>query len=260
MIDKTNPTPLHFQIKEELREEIMSGVWSNGENFPTDKQLIEKYEVSSTTIRRAVSELVNEGLLERRPGKGTFVRTIGVEEKLVRLTGFFEEILERGAIPTAKILRMGFIPITEELFDSFPRLETFEGAEIFCVEKVQCMNGEPIMYVKSFWEASVGRVFLDRDLSEVGLYQVLDENNIVLEEADQFISAAIANKPVAKELKVDEGSAVLVMERLTYTDNRPLEYSYNYVRADRYNYRVKVSRDRTINSGGVLQVSEVEEK
>lgn len=258
MIDKSNPTPLHFQIKEDLRKQIMSGHWSNGENFPTDKQLIENYQVSSTTIRRAVSELVNEGLLERRPGKGTFVRSNGVGEKLVRLTGFFEEIKERGAVPTAKIIRLGIVPVTNELLDSYPRLEVLEGSEIFCIEKVQCMNNEPIIYVKSFWESNVGRVFMNRDLSELGLYQVLEENNIVLEEADQFIGATIADEVVAKELGVPRGSAILVMERITYTDNRPIEYSYNYVRADRYHYMVKVSRDRTINGGGVLQVSEIQ--
>ncbi|AEG62052.1 GntR family transcriptional regulator [Desulforamulus ruminis] len=258
MIDKTNPTPLHFQIKEDLRNQIMSKRWSNGETFPTDKQLIEKYQVSSTTIRRAVSELVNEGLLERRPGKGTFVRMNGVEEKLVRLTGFFEEILERGAVPTAKIVQLGLVPVTEELLDSFPRLTVFDDNEIFCVEKIQCMNGDPIMYVKSFWQAPVGQLFMNRDLSEVGLYQVLEDNNILLEEADQFIGAAIADELVAKELEVPLGSAILVMERIAYSSNRPLEYSYNYVRADRYHYSVKVSRNKTVNSGGILQVSEID--
>ena len=102
--------PLHSQIKLELETQLKDGRWKAGDLFPTDKQLMEQYNVSSTTVRRAIYELVKDGWLVRRSGKGTFVRKDMVED-LNRLTGFFEEMEAKGIKASAQVLKTEIITI-----------------------------------------------------------------------------------------------------------------------------------------------------
>lgn len=71
---KSAPIQLHYQLANELRNYIQSGSWNIGDLFPTDREIMEKYKVSATTVRRAVKQLVEEGWIERQPGKGTFIK------------------------------------------------------------------------------------------------------------------------------------------------------------------------------------------
>ena len=89
-ISDLDSLPLHSQIKLDLETQLKNGRWKAGDLFPTDKQLMEHYNVSSTTVRRAIYELVQEGWIVRRSGKGTFVRKNMVED-LNKLTGFLKK-------------------------------------------------------------------------------------------------------------------------------------------------------------------------
>jgi len=92
---KSAPIQLHYQLANELRNYIQSGSWNIGDLFPTDREIMEKYKVSATTVRRAVKQLVEEGWIERQPGKGTFIKKEPIKEELGKLTGFFEEMTIR---------------------------------------------------------------------------------------------------------------------------------------------------------------------
>ena len=118
--------PLHYRITQELRNKLQQGYWKPGDLFPTDKQLMEQYDVSSTTVRRANYELVQEGWLERKPGKGTFVKNQMVEN-LRKLTGFFEEIKAKGMVPSAEIIKSEIVTVGEHLLQEIPLLKDFNA-------------------------------------------------------------------------------------------------------------------------------------
>lgn len=96
LINKDVPVQLHYQLTNALREYIQKGQWNIGDLFPADRELMEQYNVSATTVRRAVKQLVNEGWLARKPGKGTFIVKEPIREDLIQLTGFFEEMHNQG--------------------------------------------------------------------------------------------------------------------------------------------------------------------
>ncbi|MGQ9557214.1 MAG: GntR family transcriptional regulator [Desulfurispora sp.] len=246
------PMPLHYQIASELRQALQQGRWNVGDLFPTDKELMQKYGVSSTTVRRAISELVREGWLERHPGKGTFVKREHVEN-LGRLTGFFEEIRSSGHRPSARLLSTRELTVTTALLNRHPELAVFGGQKLFLVEKVHLMDGNPVVYVKSFWPVKIGRSLLQYNLQERGLYEIVHtELDIALETARQDISAGAADSEVAAHLGLAPGAPVLVMSRLVYSNERPVEYSYNAYRPDRYKYRVELKRDLPNPARGVI--------
>src|SRR5699024_91642 len=103
--DNETQIPLYHQIKDTLVSRISDGVWQAGDLIPTEVELMKEFEVSRTTIRQAISILVHEGLLEKRQGRGTTVKSMKLIGSLGRLTGFAEEIMERGYLPKSRLLK-----------------------------------------------------------------------------------------------------------------------------------------------------------
>jgi GntR family transcriptional regulator len=253
--------PLHYRITQELREGLRNGVWKAGDLFPTDKQLMEKYNVSSTTVRRSIYELVMEGWLERKPGKGTFVKGEMVET-IKKLTGFFEEIKAKGAIPSAEVVKVQEIEVTEELLEEVPELKDFDETRLVLIRKISKMNDIPVVYLDSYWPYEIGIQITKHDLTSRGMYEVLkNELGIFLEKADQLITASIADEEIASALKISAGAPILVMKRTVFSGERTLEVSINKYRADMYSYRVQLDSNSAMgNEGLVIETSNIEKE
>jgi len=243
-INKNDPLPLHYQLKSILQEKFRYETWAIGDLFPTEKELMQQYQLSSTTVRRALSELVQEGILERKAGKGTFIKKLPVQETLGRLTGFYEEMKQRGLNPSSKIISYETIQdFSQQLMSSLP-LQLFDNQEMFLIEKLQNLNNEPIAYTQSYWPYHLGSELAKHDLEKEGLYEIaLREFQVFLTKAEQTISATIADSRVASLLQIAEGSPLLIMERMAFAGNKPVEYSFNLYRIDRYNYHVTLYHD-----------------
>ncbi|MEA4900677.1 GntR family transcriptional regulator [Desulfitobacterium sp.] len=245
-LNKDTHIPLHYQLTNVLREGIKAEKWGVGELFPTDKELMGKYEISSTTVRRAVAELVQEGWLERKPGKGTFVKKAAIEETLGALTGFFDEMIIHGYDPCAEVLNVSEVKLSASELEKVPQLRIFsdQNESMFLIEKIQKLNNEPIAYVRSFWPYEYGVQIAEFDLMKRGIYDIIkNELNLCLIRAEQFVGADIARKKVAQHLNVKVGFPVLTMERIAYDEqNRPIELSINEYRADRYKYKVLLEK------------------
>ncbi|SDE66473.1 GntR family transcriptional regulator [Sporomusa acidovorans] len=244
-LDKEVPVQLHYQLTNELRNCIEKGHWSIDDIFLTDREIMEKYNVSGTTVRRAVKQLVKEGWLERKPGKGTFIRKEQLNESLGRLTGFFEEIRAKGFIPSAEIFSSKLVSVNSKLLNQFPALEAFQENELVMFEKLHKCNDKPLVYVESFWRAKYGQKMLEDDLALEGLYEMAAKKlNLNLTKADQTISAGAASEKVAHILQIKKKDPVLIMERFAYVENELVEFSYNIYRSDRYRYQVVLHNDR----------------
>lgn len=237
--DNNNPSPLHHQLTTKLREMIINGTWGIGDLFPTDKELMAEYEMSSTTVRRAVSQLVLEGWLQRKPGKGTFVIKERVEETLGRLTGFFEEMTSRGYTPTADILTTAVLEVTSNLLIKIPMLERLNAERLIFIEKLQRINGQPIVYVKSYWPYEYGKVFLGKDLTTQAQYEIIKkELGLSFSKAEEIIAASPATSKDAQLLEIKKGAPILSMTRLAFFEDQPAELSLNSYRSDKYRYRI----------------------
>ena len=248
---KSVPVPLHYQICSDLRKKLQNGEWNIGDIVPGDKELMRIYNVSSTTVRRALDELVREGWLERKPGKGTFVKKQHVEI-LGQLTGFFDEIRAKGYEPSSKILRTAEVNVEE--FDDL-ELDVIDSEKVFAIEKIHLMDNNPIVLVKSFWPLEIGRKFQNYDLVNHGTYEIAQRKlGIVLEEAHQDIYSTLAGPEEAEHLGIDVGAPLLAMKRLVFSQGKPLELSINYYHADRYRYRVILKNEKIeVGNGFVVE-------
>ena len=108
--------PYYIQLMDILKEKIQSGEWTSGTQIPGEQDLCELYGVSRTVVRQALGELELEGVINRRKGKGTFISLPKISEGLAqKLTGFYQDMVERGLKPVTKVLHQNVIPANEKV-------------------------------------------------------------------------------------------------------------------------------------------------
>ncbi len=234
-------TPYYRWLEQVLREDISQGMYKPGDTLPTEHELMRRYNLSITTVRRAVHDLAREGWVYRKAGKGTFVKRTKLEEHLAWLTSFAEEMQSRQITPQFKLVSAA---------ESMPPAEIARALKLspqqkaYLIERVQIANDEPIALARGYWSPDIGEQLAKHDLHHIALYEIVEHHlYIPLVEADESISAMIADADIARELGVQKKSALLVRRRLTYSSEmRPIEYTTTFYRADRYEYKIRLAR------------------
>ena len=237
----TRFSPYYRWLEEILREDISQGTYKPGDALPTEHALMRRYNLSSTTVRRAVHDLAREGWIYRKAGKGTFVKRDRLEERLARLTSFAEEMQSRNITPQFKLIRAEPTPPPADVA-RFLKITPKQKA--YLIERVQIANSEPIALARGYWNPEIGEQLAQHDLQRIALYEIVEQQlHIPLVEADESINALIADADIARKLGVRKNSALLVRRRMTYSSEmRPIEFTTTFYRADRYEYKIRLAR------------------
>lgn len=240
--DRSIPLPLYHQLKQELLREVRDRGLVAGDRLPTEAEIEQRYEVSRSTIRQALSQLVSEGVVQRIQGKGTFV----AEKTIVHvplLTSFTENMKAQGFAPTRKIVRMERrVPDTEVA----SRLGT-EGTACQYLLRTLLADGEPVGVSETWLPGDLlddGQLDV-RVLEEGSLYDLLQRPPIGLEldHGAETIRARRAGDEAAELLGLPADSPVLVVDRVTRSsDDRVVESTRMVFAADRYEYAVEMER------------------
>jgi GntR family transcriptional regulator len=232
-ITRDRRVPLYYKLYEVLRANIVSGKWNPGHQLPSETELIQQFGVSRITARKALSELVNEGLIYREQGRGSFVSHPTVEQGLVRITSFTEDMRQRGFEPGTQVLESELLPARDELAR---KLEIEPGEELARLERLRLADGEPMSVEESFLVHRYCPGILNRDFARHSMREaLLREYGIRLVQAKQVIRAVTAPRTLCKKLGLPFGSAVLFIELVTQSDlGVPVEYLRAHHRGDRY--------------------------
>lgn len=237
-IDRRNPLPLHEQFKTILLERIRSGEFRRGDRIPPERRLEEVFGLSRTTIRQAVSELVQRGVLQRIQGKGTFVTGSVVPFDLHQLTSFTEDMQARGLTPSNKLVFAGLVDADDRKLDLL-RTEN----PVFEVHRLRYGDDRIMGFHRAFLP---GRFALpSSDVEHAGsLYELLAQRfHVEPFASDEMLEGGIANEHEAEALGIPVGAAVLRVERLTFDySDTPLELVDMCYRADEYKYFVRLKR------------------
>jgi GntR family transcriptional regulator len=233
--------PLHYQLSKTLEGEIASGHFKQGDLFATERSLVERYGVSSTTVKRALQDLVQRGYLFRRTGKGTFVRRPSIEEPLGLLSSFYEEMQSQGIRPGSDVLIMK--PVTADPFLS-EKLQIAEGAPVFLIRKLMRANDEPMAIFESYWLPEIGQILTRYDLVTEGIFHIVEgELGIQLGEAEATIEAAAPTREETRLLLLSPRTPVLTKTQVIYTsDGKPVNIVRLAYRGDRYKFRTRMVR------------------
>jgi len=240
---KETQIPLYYQLETSLRERLLSGELAEGDLFPTEQAIGQQYGVSRMTVRQALSSLVNDGLITRYPGRGTFVTRKEPEKAVLKSVGALEDAILRGfgyAYDT-KLNQFGAVRLRKAIAE---KLQVEQGTEALKIERIRLFEGEPIAFISNFIPMDIGRQLTREDVLNRPVLKTLEERlGINLDKADQIIEAILADTLVAKHLKVRVGSPILQMTRITYEKSgRPVNYALVLFRADKYAFQVRLKR------------------
>jgi GntR family transcriptional regulator len=237
------PLPRYYQLQEIIRERIRSGEWVPGSIIPSERQLCERYGISRMTTRQAITELVNEGLLYREQGKGTYVGRPKIPQQLLRLTGFTEDIQVREQRPGARVLTAEMWPADAA---SAERLRIREGQPVFRLRRLRLADAEPLALETTCISFIGCERLLEDDFERHSLYHLLETKyDVPPLEAEQELEADLARDEEAHHLQIAAGSPVLRTRRITASRKQlPIEYATSVYRGDKYRFFTRMVRDR----------------
>jgi GntR family transcriptional regulator len=223
-------TPLYLQLAQGLRQAISAGFVEGGEALPSERLLSEQTGASRVTIRRAIEQLIAEGLIVRRHGSGTYLAP-RIQQPGGELTSFSFDAQNRGASPTSLwIMKTLASPSAEEAAGLAIAIKD----PIVKLARVRLANGEPL----AIEEAIVPAALLP-PLDDIGdsLYAALATKNNRPVHGNQRLTASLATSLEAGLLSIQENSEVLRIERRTFrADGTPVEITRSAYRGDRFEF------------------------
>ncbi|ALX47833.1 GntR family transcriptional regulator [Lentibacillus amyloliquefaciens] len=243
-INFNNGIPLQLQVRDVIRKEVLNRklVDETGK-IATEYKLMNRFGVSRVTIRNALQMLVEEGVIIRERGRGTFVRTNHPENWTGRLLGFTEIIKESGFVPNAEVMKSG--PLSQNDNDFHICKEKLNTTNIWNLTRLRFADEHPIAVEYAFFPLSYGSMLEDQDLKSIAIYQFFEkELDIYFKEANQVISAVNADEQIAEMLNTEVGEALLYIERSTKTSQGdPVEFLKAVYRPDYFQYLITLSRN-----------------
>jgi GntR family transcriptional regulator len=228
----------HVQVREYVRGLIHGA--EPGSPAPSERELVQHFGVARMTVRQALDALVAEGLLERVPGRGTFVARAKIDVQ-VRLSSYSEEMGRRGMKPDARTL----LARIEAAGPGVARaLEITEGDKVVHWQRLRLADGTPMCVEDAYLADSILPNFLEQPLP-ASLYAELERRDLLPTWGEDSVDAAVARPEEAELLEIPPGAPVLRIARRAFAANIAIEVSRSTFRADRYTLWMPLSRPNT---------------
>ncbi len=232
VIDQQSKIPLYYQLKEDIKQKILRGDLKEGDLLPSEREFNERYDISSTTIRRALNDLVHENFLERKAGKGTFVRIGKVRRDLRKVLGFTQNMKEMGLTPSTQVMSKKLVSANAFARD---KLSLKKGAKIVKLNRLRLANDTPMML-----ETRYIRTDLCPDIQNQGLSSSLwkvfeDVYGFKPYRHSQNLRIAKISGNSASLLGLKDNSVVFLIKGVTYLENgEAIECEESFYRSDKY--------------------------
>ena len=232
--------PLYSQLVGIIKRSISSGTLNVGDLLPSEAELCRALDVSRNTVRQAIGELEEEGLVVRKRGKGTFVADPNARAKCVRYS-FTTEISSMGKIPSSTMVDFGIEVPPPEVSR---KMQLQEGTKVYCFTRVRNVDGEPLILETSYYPEYI-YPHLTRDMLQThSFYSLLYHVGIVPFAADESYEAVVLDNEQGHLLGVGAGSCAFYHQRRTRTeDGRIYEYTCSYIRGDRVTLDVHMQKN-----------------
>ena len=230
--------PKYYELRQWLRQRI-DGL-PPGTPVPPERRLSEQFSISRTTVRQALHDLAVEGRIVRMQGRGTFVATPKVTQRL-QLTSYTEDMKAQGLQPGSRLID---VTVTEAEPDVAESLDLHEGAPVTRVERVRYANGEP-MAVETVYLPHHRFPGIGEQLSEVAsLYALLEERfGVVPVDGEETIETVLAPPAASRLLGTDSSIPMLLLTRTSRdAADRPVEYVRSLYRGDRFRLAARLTR------------------
>lgn len=240
-LDRTVPIPLYYQLKNIITTEIDDGAYQPGQAIPTEEELISHFNVSRTTVRQAITELVQEGRLYRVKSKGTFVAENKLNTDFMsRLEPFNEQVSRLGKEPSTKVLdfHQGAAPANVA-----EALGIQPNDPIIFLHRLRYADDMPIVLVKTYLPISLYDILKDCDFTQESLYHVMGNHGPAskVHHIRRIVEAIQAPESIAQLLECEMDVPLLFFTSTGFTvENAPVEYSRAYYRGDCNKFEITI--------------------
>ena len=235
-VDLNDNSPLYMQLARKLMQDVREGRYQADQALPSERTLSEQLDVSRVTARKAIDQLVEQGLVVRRRGSGNYIAP-RIEQPLSNLSSFSEQLQQRGYTPNSRWLRREVVAADA---DEQLALGLSPGARVARLERLRLADEVVMAYETSVIPANV---LPDPQEVSHSLYAHLERGGQVPVRALQHIRAMNASQELADRLGVPEGQAVLFITRVGYLESGvAVELTYSYCRSDYYDFVAELRR------------------
>jgi GntR family transcriptional regulator len=241
----TPSIPVYYQIRNAIKDSIANKDYSYGDKIPSENELAELFKVTRLTVRQGIALLVQEGLLIRKRGEGTFVTK---DESLVRslgleFTGFIDGLFYE--VSRTKTISVVIDKITST--KSVREKLELANDEVIRIKRVRLLNDKIFAYTINYLAPEIGLRMTEKELLKKPLLKIIEQDiGIEVEEALQTIEASFADQETADKLEIPPGSPILFVERIMYAKNKkPIELVQTSYSGEHYKYVVRLKSDKS---------------
>ena len=229
-LDHGSPVPLYHQAAQALEAAIEDGRLPRGSKLGGEVELATRLGISRPTMRAAMRQLVDKGLLLRRRGIGTIVAPRPVR-RAVALTSLYDDLKEAGREPRTRLLSLERVPCPPDVAE---HLALEPNAPVISFDRLRVAGDDPIALMHNVVPDGLVEI-RDEDLGRTGLYEVLRSAGLAPNFATQRVGARKAGAEEAEMLEMEPGDPVLTVNRIAYDANgRPVEYGAHRYPAESY--------------------------
>lgn len=242
--------PLYHQVSNLLLEEIGEGKYEVGSYIPSERELIEYFQVSRITIRRALDALVAQGVLMRAQGKGTVVIKSPAQRTITPLMGSLESIVEMGETTNARVIAATFEKAGKLIAKS---LKIRPDEPVLKVTRIRNGSDGPFAYLNNWVKGSISGLLNQDELEEKSILSQLKAQGMMPQTAEQVIRATLCPPDVAQVLETSVGVPLLEVHRVYFFNGEPIIVLRSLYRSDRYAYKVHLSSENAKIDGIVAE-------
>lgn len=227
-------SPVYIQIHNQIKRDIEAGVWKVGDRIPSERALSAQFKVSRMTLRQALQTLVEEGILERRVGAGTYVARQKVQEVMSGTTSFTEIMRSQGKFPSSQTIsyRMASPSLSEQ-----ERLHLQENDRVVRMERIRLADSVPISFEVTTIPASLVKDFSRAEVTDSFYATMEQKGGYQIGAAKQTVTATLASENIADYLDLKRGDPILRLRQITYlSDGRPFEYVRTQYAGERFEF------------------------
>jgi GntR family transcriptional regulator len=238
-IDKTTPIPLYFQFKNILLEMMKTNELQPGDMIPTEFELCDIFGISRTTIRQALTELVNEGKFYRVKGRGTFVSQNKISQDFIqKIESFYDEMDRKGYDVTSKVL---YLKVETAPIEVSNALNIPHNADVISLKRLRYVNNEPLVVTHTYLPYSFCKHVLSHDMTKESLYNILSLNiNTKINRVVRTMEAIIPTKEDCNLLKITKTTAIQLFNYTGYNKFEiPIEYTICKYRGDKNRFTIE---------------------
>ena len=236
MLKQDAITPLYVQLRDEIEKDIRSGIYKPGDKIMTEAEMSKTYGVSLITIRKAVGLLIDQGLVVRKQGKGTFVTRPKVSRNMKKLQSFSEMCEQMGMKPGARMLENRLVEADAK---TAARLGIEQGSQVVYISRLRFADMEPVAIEKSYFPLKYA-FLLEARFDDNSLFDFLREKSgLKVAGSEKLIELCRATSEEADLLEVRKGDYLLFVRSTAYSSsNEPLYAGAQIINGDRFSLYV----------------------